>query len=137
VRVTLSCRVALVRQDGTAAAVFSVPDGGGGGGTSMYGASMSRRRSQELVLVDATGTGGSSFCGKSTGDYYMTVDRDSLLTGASRGAFATAPGPLSASATPTTGRSPHMGIHPSGAPAGGGTSGGAAGGCRAQSLPLQ
>ncbi|KAG2424093.1 hypothetical protein HXX76_014768 [Chlamydomonas incerta] len=60
VRVALAPRVALLREDGSAAVLFSVGDGGlGGGGTATAtgGTSVCRRRSTEVVMVEAAGGG--------------------------------------------------------------------------------
>ncbi|GIM04719.1 hypothetical protein Vretimale_9212, partial [Volvox reticuliferus] len=65
VRVAMQPRVALLRNDGTAAAVFIVSDSGPAGGIN---SAMSRRRSRDVVLVDA---GGSGFSNCKSPDFFM------------------------------------------------------------------
>ncbi|KXZ43294.1 hypothetical protein GPECTOR_95g683 [Gonium pectorale] len=76
VRVALTPRVALLRSDGSAAAVFSVGaaiDCGGGGGTSVC-----RRRSTEVMVVDGSGCGAIS----RAAEFFMTgqpgMERESM-----------------------------------------------------------
>ncbi|GIL71681.1 hypothetical protein Vretifemale_2204 [Volvox reticuliferus] len=81
-------RVALLRNDGTAAAVFTVSDSGPAGGIN---SAMSRRRSRDVVLVDA---GGSGFSNCKSPDFFMLgqpsfLEQDSIGTPAT---IAGAPG---------------------------------------------
>ncbi|GLC66944.1 hypothetical protein PLESTF_000494600 [Pleodorina starrii] len=125
VRVAMQPRVALLRNDGTAAAMFAVHEGGGGGG----GTSVCQRRSRDVVLVDA---GGSGYSGIKPSDFFMlgqhsAAERDSLGTAGLGGGGGGGGGTLGKS---------YGGLGdqllqrlPGGGPG--------AAGCRGQSLPLQ